>query len=126
MFQNAIWIATIFGPFLTILGIWMLTHRDSLMKTYTSIKSTPSVMFLRSIINMLLGLIIIHQYNMWFRDATLLVTLLGWALLLRGVVTLFAPEYAIKAGLSDQKILQARGIIPLVWGLLLVWFAFMA
>jgi hypothetical protein len=126
MFQNAIWIAAVFGPFLTILGIWMLTHRDSLMKTYTSIKSTPSVMYLRSSINMLLGLYVISRYNLWVRDATLLVTLLGWALFLRGVVTLFAPEYALKAGLSDQKIIQLRGIVPLVWGLLLIWLAFMA
>jgi hypothetical protein len=124
MFSNAIWIASIFGPFLTIVGIWMLTHRDLLMKSYSSIKGTPSVMYLRSVINMLLGLYVISMYNMWVRDASLLVTLLGWALFLRGLVTLFAPDYAVKAGLSDQKILHLRGIVPLIWGLLLIWLAF--
>ncbi len=124
MFSNAILIAMIFGPFLTILGIWMLTHRDALVKSYTSIKGTPSVMYLRSSFNLLLGLYIINMYNMWVRDASLIVTLLGWAIFLRGLVTLFAPEYALKAGMSDQKMLHLRGILPLIWGLLLIWFGF--
>lgn len=124
MNENALSIATIFGPLLTILGIWMLVYTDNVMKTYASIKGTPAVMYLRSVVNMILGLIIIRQYNVWMADASLIVTLLGWGLLIRGLITLFAPQMAIKIGMSDQKILQIRGIVPLIWGLLLLWIAF--
>ncbi|MBI2742315.1 MAG: hypothetical protein HYX48_00155 [Chlamydiales bacterium] len=122
--QKAIWIATVFGPFLTIVGLWMLLRKDALMKTYSSIKGTPCVLYVRSTCNIFLGLLIINLYNMWMSNAFLLVTLLGWGFLVRGVVTLFAPQFAVKAGMSDQKVLRARGIIPLVWGLLLMWLAF--
>lgn len=124
MNQKALWIATVFGPFLVIVGIWMLSRRDIVIKAYTSVKSTPAVMYLRSVLNILLGLFVINQYNMWMSNAYLIVTLLGWGLLVRGLVTLFAPQFAIKAGMSDEKVVQARGVIPLVWGLLLMWLAF--
>lgn len=122
--QKAYWLATIFGPFLVILGVWMLGYKENLMKTYSSIKGTPSVMYLRSIINMLVGLTIIREYNLWIANMAILVTLLGWAMLIRGIITLFAPQFCISIGMSDQKVIQARGFIPLVWGLLLLWFVF--
>lgn len=124
MNENALSIATVFGPFLAVLGIWMLVYTDNVMKTYASIKGTPAVMYLRSVTNILLGLFVISLFNVWMMDAVLIVTLLGWGMLVRGVVGLFAPQVAIRIGMSDQKILQIRGIIPLVWGLLLLWIAF--
>lgn len=122
--DHAVWIATIFGPFLTIIGIWMLIYTDNLTRTYLSIKSAPALMYLRSVFNIVIGLFIIDCFNMWENDASLLVTLLGWGFFFRGAVTLFAPHYTMKLGMSEQKNLQVRGIVPLLWGLLLLWFAF--
>jgi hypothetical protein len=122
--QTAIWLAMIFGPFLAIVGLWMLLYSDNLLKTYASIKGTPAVMYMRSVVNMLLGLTIITQYNMWQWDGSLLVTLLGWVLFIRGVITLYVPQFVMKLGMSDQKALKYRGVIPLIWGLALCWFAF--
>src|SRR6185437_8559701 len=110
MNQNALSIAAVFGPFLAVLGIWMLVYTDNVMKTYASIKGTPAVMYLRSVVNILLGLFVISIYNLWMMDVSLIVTLLGWGMLVRGVVSLFAPQVAIKIGMSDQKILQVRGL----------------
>lgn len=124
MNENALSIATVFGPFLAILGIWMLVYTDNVTKTYASIKGTPAVMYLRSVVNMLVGLFIISRFNVWMMDASLIVTLLGWAMLVRGIATLFAPQAAVRLGMSDQKVLQVRGIVPLFWGLLLLWVAF--
>ncbi len=123
MIHHAYLIAMIFGPFLTLLGLWMILYRENANKTYASIRETPSVMFLRSGINMLLGLFIISAYNQWDKDPTLLVTILGWVLLLRGAVSLYAPQFAINLGITEKKMLRVRGILPLVWGLLLIWFA---
>ena len=124
MHDYAVWLASVFGPFLTIIGVWMLVYTDNLMQTYHSLKSAPALVYLRSVFNLVLGLFIIAQFNVWEKDASLMVTLLGWGFFSRGAVTLFAPQFAMKMGLSDQKILQVRGIIPLIWGLLLLWYAF--
>lgn len=122
--HNAFWIASVFGPFLTILGIWMIFYHENLAKIYSSIKATPALIYTRATTNLLVGLFIISMYNYWYADVTLLVTLLGWVYFVRGIVLLYFPKFVIRMTKSDQTFFQTRGIIPFIWGLLLLWVAF--
>lgn len=122
--EKAMWLASIFGPFLFILGLWMLLYNENLAKTHASMKGMPGVLYLRSVFNMLIGLFIIREYNMWEWEPALVVTILGWVLFLRGVLTLYAPQFVMQVGVSDQRMLKLRGIIPFLTGIYLSWFAF--
>jgi hypothetical protein len=57
-------------------------------------------------------------------DGYVLVTLLGWVMIIRGVMGLFVPQLLIQLILSNTSFLKVYGIIPLVWGLALSWLAF--
>jgi hypothetical protein len=122
--QNAMWLASIFGPLLMILGIWMLFYHENMVKVCTSCKNTPSVQYLMGIINMLIGLTILSQWNLWAWNLPLLVTLLGWVTLIRGVMALFLPHLLMKLATHDPGWLKIKGIIPLIWGFGLCWLAF--
>ena len=122
--DKAIWLAGVFGPFFTIWGLWMLLYSENLIKVMTSIKSTPGAFYLMGMLNLLLGLFIVNMYNVWMWHPAVLVTLLGWVLLIRGVLALFVPQLLIKYTMTSHKGMRAIGLIPLVWGLALWWFAF--
>lgn len=123
--ENAIWLASIFGPFLTILGLWMLLYSENLMKIFTSMKSTPGAFYLGGILNLLLGLTVLAEYNMWhWSSLTVLVTLLGWVLLLRGICVLFVPQLVIRMTMTHPTVVKTLGLVPFIWGLLLSWLAF--
>lgn len=122
--HNAMWLASIFGPFMAIIGLWMLLYSDNLVKVYSAIKSSPSVLYFSAILNLFLGLIVLNQYDMWSMDGYVLVTLLGWVMIIRGVMGLFVPQLLIQLILSNTGFLKVYGIIPLVWGLALSWLAF--
>jgi len=122
--QNAMWLASIFGPLLMIIGIWMLFYHDNMAKVCTSCKNTPAVQYLMGFINLLIGLTILSQYNGWAWDLPLLVTLLGWVMLVRGLMALFVPQLLMKLSMSDPGWLKIKGIIPLIWGFGLCWLAF--
>lgn len=117
-------LASVFGPLLMILGIWMLFYHENMAKVCTSCKNTPSVQYMWGMVNMLLGLVIINQYNMWAWNLPVLVTLLGWVMLIRGVMALFVPQVLVKMSSKDPSWCKVKGIIPLVWGFGLCWFAF--
>jgi hypothetical protein len=121
--QNAMWLASIFGPLLIILGVWMLFYHDNMVKICASVKNTPSVLYVLSLINMLLGLTILTQFNVWVMGLSILVTLLGWFLLLRGIMALFVPQMLMKWS-HDPSWMKVKGIVPLVWGFGLCWFAY--
>lgn len=124
MMDKAMWLAGIFGPLLTIMGLWMLLYSENLIKVMTSIKNTPGCFFMMGMINMLIGLVIINMYNVWMWHPAVLVSLLGWVLLIRGVLILYIPQLIIKYTMTNHMVMRAIGLIPLIWGLALWWFAF--
>ena len=121
MQQEAMCIATILGPFLILQGLWLLFYRDNVVKVWNSIKNTPATLYLISFINLLAGLIIVHMYNVWEADLSIFVTLLGWVVLLRAFIGIFMPQLFMK--MFTNKWMIPMGVITLVFGLFLGWFA---
>ena len=119
-------VAAIFGPFLFILGFWMLIYHENMMKIITSMKNTPSAFYLIGAINLFLGLVVVNEYNTWDWTPALLVTLLGWFLILRGLLALFVPQSFVKPATHNPAWCKLKGIVPLVWGVLMFWLVAMA
>jgi len=122
--QNALWLASIFGPLLAIVGLWMLLYHDNMMKVCNSAKSTPAIFYMSGWLNLLIGLVIVSQYNVWSMSLAFLVTLLGWVMIIRGILALFIPQLLMQLTMGKNSWCKVMGIIPFVWGLLLCWFAF--
>ena len=122
--QNAVWLSSIFGPMLVILGLWMLAYGDNVVKVMASFKSTPSAFYLSGLVNLLVGLTIISQYNVWMWNVSVFLTLLGWGQLIRGILVFFIPQLLIKHTMTNHSFMKGVGIVPLVWGLILCWVAF--
>ncbi len=122
--SNAIWIATVFGPLLFILGLWMLILTPNLIKILVSVKNSLAAFWLMGFINLLLGLFIVSLYNKWVLNGTILVTFLGWALIIRGLLILFIPKLLLISKVKNYRFIKSVGFIPLVWGLGLCWIAF--
>lgn len=119
-------LARIFGPFLAILGLWMLLYGENYMKVINAIKGAPGLMYLSAVINLLIGFTVLTIYNYWTHDWTILVTIFGWLMVLRGVCLLFAPQVIVKMTMTHTKGIKLCGFIPFIWGLLLAWFGYFA
>lgn len=122
--QNAVWLSSIFGPLLFILGLWMLMFTNNLMKIIASIKNSLAAFWLIGFVNLLLGLTIVSLYDMWVWNLTLLITILGWFMILRGIATFFIPKSLVIMTMTNYHWLKSMGFIPLIWGVLLCWLAF--
>lgn len=122
--QNAMWLASIFGPLLVIIGIWMLFYRDNMMKVCTSVKNSPGVMYVMGIINLLIGLTVLSEFNMWNWGLPLLVTLFGWAMLIRGLMVFFMPQLLFEHTMHSKQALKIKGVIVFLWGFGMCWLAF--
>lgn len=120
----ALMLAQIFGPFLAIKGLWMLLYGDNLVKIMHSIKGSPAAFYISTCFYLLLGVFFINTFNMWMMNAAFAVTLLGWMFFLRGALGLFLPQIIVKACMTKTSWIKIMGIIPFVWGLILIWFAY--
>jgi hypothetical protein len=122
--QGAAGMASIFGPLLVILGFWMVFFHANMVKVFTSIKSTPGLMYIQAVVNLLIGLTVLNNFNAWTWNLSLFVTLFGWLILIRGLLALFLPQLLLKKVMANKQTSPIKGIIIFVWGLLMCWVAF--
>ena len=116
-------LASIFGPFFVIVAIWCLTYDKHVKKVLDSLKHAPALLLMGANINLLIGLVIVNLYSIWEWSLSLLVTLLGWVLIARGLLILFFPEGVIRLRKSTSWRFFFC-FISIVWGLALCYYAF--
>jgi len=119
--DSAIMLAQVFGPTLAIIGLWMLVYTDNVKKIMTALKNSPAALYHSAALNLIAGLFFITNYNGWRMDIFFFVTLLGWAFFIRGLFAFFLPQLVIKHWVDNCAKNKSMGIIPLIWGLLLIW-----
>jgi hypothetical protein len=123
--QNAaMWLASIFGPFLVILGLWMLLYCDQYMKVLGGMKGSAGLFYINSVFNLLVGFTVLSQYDLWGWNWLVLVTLLGWVMVIRGIMGLFVPQLLMDILMGKHGFCKIMGIIPLVWGVFLSYVGF--
>ena len=122
--MDKFYIASVFGPLLIIVGVWAIFFKAQTDAVVKSIKSTPAVLYLGGVINVLFGLMIINVYTKWMWDLAILVTLLGWLMVLRGVIVMCFPQALIKC-FGDNPGTRLLGcLVGIAWGIglcILAW-----
>jgi hypothetical protein len=78
---------------------------------------SPGLAFLGAILALVMGLGLVMLHNLWTDPAAVLVSLLGWVILLKGVLVLAAPEGIMKlaaAAASSPARVRIWGVIALI------------
>ncbi|MCB1115335.1 MAG: hypothetical protein KDK71_02600 [Chlamydiia bacterium] len=117
-------LASIFGPLLIITSLWSLLYKENVKKVIDSMKKTPALQYFVGVVNVLIGIIFITSFNYWSMNVELLVTLLGWLFLIRGLILMFFPKTVDSMMKSFMKSSVFYSLIGIIWGLVLTWFAF--
>lgn len=115
-------LAQFWGSLFIILGLLSLKAKF-LGKT---IKRTDKTFFTVSTgyITMLLGLGTVILHNLWVLDWRILVTLLGWITLLKGITKMSFPEHVHKKAQMFKNNQSLEGIFMLILGLILLSLTF--
>jgi hypothetical protein len=107
------YIARLMGPLLAIIGIGMATGLLMEGETYSSLLKeflgSRPVIFITGILALTAGLAIVNAHNLWVADWRVIVTILGWLLVLRGVMLLVFPS-AVQT-LGDRVVAHPPGVV---------------
>lgn len=130
MLAVSIMLAQIIGPLLVLMGLGILFNPTtfSLMIDELSNGKQYLLLFVTGAINTLLGLMVVLSHNVWVWNWTVLITILGWATLIKGAITLLFP----KAGMGISRFYQGKSsllvvaaLIVFVIGLVLSYYGYM-
>jgi vacuolar-type H+-ATPase subunit I/STV1 len=95
MLPRTVFLSRLLGLFYILATISMFLHKQTYVETVAALLQNPSVMFVVGIVTLLAGLAMVLAHNIWSRGAVaVLVTLIGWLALIKGLLFLFLPPQA--------------------------------
>lgn len=95
VFQSYVF-ANFLGLYLLILGLVIMTRYEYYTALLRSVKLTPFNMLVTGMLTIFFGLFLIEHHNVWILKPRLLLTLLSWWILLKGLVIILFPEAMIE------------------------------
>jgi len=125
-----VYLGRLLGLFTLITSFWLLTERQNTLSTIPALLGDRPAMVIFAIIALAGGLAIVLAHNIWSGGVLpILVTLIGWVMLIRGVLFLFLPLEAtlrFLAAMQFERFFYIYLAIPFVLGLYLSYLAFTA
>ena len=125
-----VFLGRLLGLYTLITGLWLLADKQEAVSTLPDMLGNRPLMIIIAIIALVVGLAIVLGHNFWSGGAlTILVTLIGWISLLRGLLFLFLPPAAIRQILAVEQFERFFYIyvaIPLILGAYLTYLGFTA
>ena len=125
--QASIFLARLLGPLLLLPGIGLLANRRAFRAMATQMLDSVLLVYVFGLIDLTAGLAIVLVHNVWVADWRVIITLLGWLLLIRGAARVLIPEtlmgYA-KNMLRGQNVYLVSGIVLVILGLVLCYFGY--
>jgi hypothetical protein len=107
------YIARLIGPVLLIIGIGMVAGTFVEGESYSSLMKEfiggRALIFITGVLGLLAGLAIVNAHNLWVADWRVLVTVLGWLFIVRGVTNLVFPH--LVQTLGDRIVASHAGVI---------------
>ena len=120
-------LAQFIGPIMGVIGLGFLINAKFYMRVEKEFEKHNEIMIVTGIINLIIGLLIILNHNIWELSAVGLVTLVGWTALVKGVSLILAPKLILKTVrpmIRSKALYPIAGLATLAVGGYLAWFGF--
>ncbi len=122
--ELSIFIAKILGLAYLALGFNMLSGKMNIKKMIEDFGNSSGLTYLAGMITLLIGMLLIEYHNIWVKDWTVVITIIGWFATLKGVLLLANPKFMLgfKNYYKDNK---SWGIFVIVIGLFFAYYGFL-
>jgi hypothetical protein len=129
MSPHTIFLSKLIGLYCILLALSMIIYRQATVDSVTALLHNPSMMLVLGVIALVAGLAMVLTHNIWSGGAlVVIVTLVGWVILIKGLLLLFLPpemeaEFFLR-GLHYQQLFYVYMGIFLVLGIYMTYGGF--
>jgi predicted MFS family arabinose efflux permease len=116
-------VAKILALYYISAGIAALSGKLSFSKMIEEYERSSALAFVTGFIAITLGMLLVEYHNIWIPSWPVLITFIGWGMLLKGVLLIAFPQ-SISFFKSWCRNTQAWGIVMIALGLLFGYFGF--
>jgi hypothetical protein len=131
MSPRTVFLSRLFGLYYILVGLSMFLHKQTDVQVIPALIRNAPVMFVVGILAVLGGLAMVLAHNIWSGGAVaVIVTLIGWILLAKGLLFLFLPPETeagfFLARLHYEQLFYLYAAIAVVLGVYLTYAGFLS
>ena len=125
--MSDIQIFQVFSIAYTAIGIGIFINPGFYKKLFEDFCENSSTLYIGGAMALVIGYLLITFHNTWTKDFSVIITVIGWIALIKGILILVCPKIIIKmtkAILGKGSNLKIQAIIVIIIGLLLAFLGF--
>lgn len=118
----------LFGLAFTAIGIGMLSNPANVKTLLDELEKSSLDLYLSGFISLTVGFLLVSFHNSWAWNSSLIITLLGWSGLLKGLSILIVPNFTIKLSeriVDNDVYLSVFAGFSVVLGLVSLYLGFL-
>ena len=121
------YLAEIWGIAIVVISLALLINPKHLKAVFAKAED-EGIMFFGGMISLIVGIAMVLSYNVWTPSWPVVITLLGWGSLVKGLSVLFFPEATKKCvkKMENSSFTPYALVITLFVGLALTYLGFTA
>lgn len=124
--ETAHLIAKIIGIIYVSFGIGLFVNKQFYKEAIPKLVEDTSFLIFGGMTAVILGVLIIENHNYWTNDWTVLITIIGWIALFKGIVLLaFPSKMAVYKSFFNSDLFYKIGTpLIVIFGLVLLYLGF--
>jgi uncharacterized protein YjeT (DUF2065 family) len=125
--MDTIVLGKIIAPYLLVTGLgFLLSGKFYKRMTENTDKSDPVLINLSGMVHFLIGIAVVTNHFLWSDLLEIIISILGFAFLLKGTFMIALPSLTIKSSKASTKFLRISGIGYLIVGLAIGYMSYFA
>jgi hypothetical protein len=124
--NTTLFFAQIWGPVLLAIGIGFFISTNHYKSVYRDIEKEPLASLIFGMAAIIAGIIQILSHNTWATVPEWIISLLGWALLIKGLAFAIVPKFIELRGdwSVKMKIVPGAGVLLILLGVYLSYLGY--
>jgi hypothetical protein len=108
-------------------GVGILLNYSHYKKMIEDFVNDTTALYLGGIMALVVGYLLVNYHNIWVKDWHVIITVIGWAALIKGLFILILPKSMIlltKAFLKLKSIMIVETVFIIIVGLLFMYLGY--
>ena len=125
--ENSIFIAKVFGLCYLVIGTGLLLNQKFWRAVIDDFSENAVTILFGGLFALVVGVVIVLTHNVWVGNWTVIITIIGWVALIKGIWIIVFPSTVSKFMQIYQKnegMLLVQSIGALVFGVVFTFFGF--
>jgi len=124
--NTSIFLAQAFAIYLLIMGVALLFCREYFFQAAIEIAESKGQSLILSIFTLILGILLVLFHNVWVANWQVVITLLAWVTLLKGIIRLLLPTLVLKwmKAFDNNTYYYSVVVFSIALGLYLIYMGF--